>query len=118
MGLTRRRADTEAPTMGRRVAVPLFFAALCADLVSKTIAVAYDPNVYFHVVAAELPRRIIMCAAAVAAAALLTHVAARRGFDRPWDAWIGAPLLVAGVRGNGLPPTSRSSSGSSAASSR
>ena len=88
--------------MGRRVAVPLFVAALTADLVSKTLAVAYDPRVYFHPVAGELPKRIVMCALAVAASVLLSRVAARRGFGRPWGAWIGAPLLVAGVLGNGL----------------
>lgn len=88
--------------MGRRVAVPLFVAALTADLVSKTLAVAYDPQVYFHPVAGELPKRVVMCALAVAGSVVLTHVAARRGFGRPWGAWIGAPLLVAGVLGNGL----------------
>lgn len=88
--------------MGRRVALPLFVAALAADLVSKTLAVAYDPQVYFHTVAGELPRRIVMCALAAGSAVLLTHVAARRGFGRPWGAWIGVPLLVAGVLGNGL----------------
>ena len=90
--------------MGRRVAVPLFVAALAADLVSKTLAVAYDPQVYFHTVAGELPRRIVMCALAVAASVLLTHVAARRGFGRPWGAWIGVPILVAGILGNGISP--------------
>ena len=43
-----------------------------------------------------------MCAVAVAGAIAITHVAARRGFGRRWGAWIGAPLLVAGVLGNGL----------------
>jgi hypothetical protein len=98
---TRLRA-AEAERMGRRIALPLFFAALCADLVTKALAVAYDRQVYFHAVAGELPRRVVMCALAVAAAVLITHVAARRGFGRPWGAWIGAPLLVAGVLGNGL----------------
>jgi hypothetical protein len=88
--------------MGRRVAVPLFFAAFCADLVTKTVAVAYDRHVYFHAVAGELPKRILMSAFAVTAAVVLTHIASRRGFGRPWGAWIGAPLLVAGVLGNGL----------------
>lgn len=88
--------------MGRRVGVPLFVAALTADLGSKTLAVAYDPHVYFHTVAGELPKRIVMCALAVAVVVVLTQVAARRGFGRPWGAWIGAPLLVAGVLGNGL----------------
>lgn len=88
--------------MGRRIGVPLFFAALCLDLVTKTLAVAYDRQVYFHAVAGALPKRIVMCVLAVGAAGLLTHVAARRGFGRPWGAWIGAPLLVAGVLGNGL----------------
>jgi len=88
--------------MGRRVAVPLFCAAFCADLVTKTAAVAYDRQVYFHPVAGELPKRIVMCALAVAAAVVLTHVAARRGLGRPWGAWIGTQLLVAGVLGNGL----------------
>jgi hypothetical protein len=98
---TRLRA-AEAERMGRRIALPLFFAALCADLVTKALAVAYDRQVYFHAVAGELPRRVVMCALAVAAAVLITHVAARRGFGPPWGAWIGAPLLVAGVLGNGL----------------
>jgi hypothetical protein len=88
--------------MGRRIAVPVFFAALSADLVSKTLAVAYDRHVYFHAVAGELPKRILMSGLAVAAAVVLTRIAARRGFGRPWGAWIGAPLLVAGVLGNGL----------------
>ena len=88
--------------MGWRVGVPLFAAALTADLVSKSFAVAYDSHVYFHAVDGQLPRRIVMCAAAVVAALVLTHVAARRGFGRPWGAWIGAPLLVAGVLANGL----------------
>jgi hypothetical protein len=88
--------------MGRRVAVPLFAAALAADLVSKTLAAAFDRQVYFHPVAGELPKRLVMCALAVAWAVLMTHIAARRGFGRPWGAWIGAPLLVAGVLGNGL----------------
>jgi hypothetical protein len=101
-GLKRDRIQTEATGMGRRIAVPLFVAALTADLVSKSLAVAYDPHVYFHAVAGELPRRIVMCALAVAGAVAITHVAARRGFGRPWGAWIGAPLLVAGVLGNGL----------------
>jgi hypothetical protein len=77
-------------------------AALTADLVSKSLAAAYDRHVYFHPVAGELPKRIVMSAFAVAAAVVLTQVAARRGFGRPWGAWIGAPLLVAGVLGNGL----------------
>jgi hypothetical protein len=88
--------------MGRRVAVPLFFVSLVADLVTKTLAVAYDGQVYFHPVAAELPKRIVMCALAVVGAVALTHVASRRGFGRPWGAWVGAPLLVAGVLANGL----------------
>jgi hypothetical protein len=100
--IKRRPQAAESPGMGRRVAVPLFVAALTADLVSKSLAVAYDRQVYFHAVAGELPRRVVMCALAVAAAVVITHIAARRGFGRPWGAWIGAPLLVAGVLGNGL----------------
>jgi hypothetical protein len=88
--------------MGRRIALPLFFAALCADLVTKTLAVAYDRQVYFHSVTGELPKRLLMSAIAIVAAIVLTHVAARRGFGRPWGAWIGAPVLVAGILGNGL----------------
>lgn len=88
--------------MGRRVGVPLFFAALCADLGTKALAVAYDRQVYFHAVAGELPKRVLMSVLAIVAAVVLTHVAARRGFGRPWGAWIGAPLLVAGTLGNGL----------------
>jgi hypothetical protein len=97
-----RPEAADAPGMGRRVAVPLFFAALCLDLGTKALAVAYDRQVYFHAVAGELPKRVVMCALAIAAAVALTHVAARRGFGRPWGAWVGAPLLVAGVLGNGL----------------
>ena len=101
-GLKRRRVQAEARVMGRRVAVPLFLAALSADLVTKTLAVAYDRQVYFHPVAGELPKRVLMSALAVVAAVVLTHVASRRGFGRPWGAWIGVPLLVAGVLGTGL----------------
>src|SRR3954453_2173759 len=88
--------------MGRRIALPLFFTALSADLATKTLAVAYDRQVYFHDVAGELPKRLLMSVIAVVAAIVLTRVAASRGFGRPWGAWVGAPLLVAGILGNGL----------------
>lgn len=59
--------------MGRRIALPLFFAALCADLVTKTLAVAYDREVYFHDVAGELPKRLLMSAIAIVAAVVLSR---------------------------------------------
>lgn len=88
--------------MALRVALPVFVLALAVDLATKVWSVHHDPHVYFNDVAAELPRRAGMCLLAVAFVTLLTRLAARRGLGRPWAAWVGGALLVAGVLGNGI----------------
>jgi hypothetical protein len=88
--------------MGIRVAVPVFVLALAGDLISKAWVVGHDPHVYFNEVAAELPRRGAMCLLAIAVVAGLTKLAAHRKLGRPWAAWVGGALLVAGVLGNGV----------------
>jgi hypothetical protein len=88
--------------MGLRIGLPLFAGAFVADLGSKAVAVHSDLPVYYHDVDGQLWRRVLMSALAVAFAAACTWIAARRGFGRPWGAWIGTPLLVAGTLGNGV----------------
>ena len=88
--------------MALRVGLPLFLVALTADFATKSAAVRWDEHVVFHHVPPELPRRLAMSALAIAVAAAFTQVAARRGLGRPWGAWIGVPLLVAGILGNAV----------------
>ena len=95
-----RPADPE--TMGLRIGLSLFAGALVADLVSKAVAVRSGVPVYYHAVDGQLARRLVMSALAVAFAAVCTWIASHRGFGRPWGAWIGTPLLVAGTLGNGI----------------
>lgn len=88
--------------MALRVGIPLFLVAITVDFATKSAAVRWDEHVIFHDVPAQLPRRIIMSLAAIFVAAGFTRVAARRGLGRPWGAWVGVPLLVAGILGNGI----------------
>jgi signal peptidase (SPase) II len=88
-----------------RIGIPLFAAAFVADLVTKVVAVNGHWAVYFHDVPSRLPRRLLMIALAVAATVLLTKLSARRrDLGRPWGAWIGMPILAAGILGNGVSP--------------
>lgn len=88
--------------MALRIGIPLFLVAFALDFATKAAAVRWDGHLVVHDVRPELPRRLLMSLLAVAAAALLSRIAARRGLGRPWGAWIGVPLLVAGVLGNGV----------------
>jgi hypothetical protein len=100
---SRQGADDRR--MGLRIGIPLFAAAFVADLVSKTVAVNGHWAVYFHDVPSRLPKRLLMIALAVAATVALTKLSARRrDFGRPWGAWVGVPILTAGILGNGISP--------------
>ena len=88
--------------MGLRIGLPLFAVAFTVDVATKSAAVRWDPHVIFHDVPPQLPRRVLMSLLAVAAAAAMTKVAERRRLGRPWGAWIGVPLLAAGVLANGV----------------
>jgi hypothetical protein len=96
------RCDADEGSVGLRIGLPLFAAALAADLTAKAVAVAVDPHVYYHAVDGRLGRRLVMSLLAVGFAVVCTRVAARRGLGRPWGAWIGAPLLAAGTLSNGV----------------
>jgi hypothetical protein len=99
----RPRADVQG--MGIRIGVPLFTAAFVADLVTKAVAVNGPWAVYFHDVPSRLPKRLLAVALAIVVTVLLTRLSARRrDLGRPWGAWIGAPILVAGILGNGISP--------------
>jgi len=88
-----------------RIGIPLFTAAFVADLVTKAAAVRGPWAVYFHDVPNRLPERLLGIALAIALTAALTRLSARRrDFGRPWGAWIGVPILVAGILGNGISP--------------
>lgn len=88
--------------MGLRLGIPLFLVAFTVDFATKAYAVRWDEHLVVHHVPAHLARRLLMSLLAVGTAAAFTRVAARRSFGRPWGAWIGVPLLVAGVLGNGI----------------
>lgn len=91
--------------MGLRIGIPLFTAAFIADLVTKAYAVEGPWAVYFHDVPARLPKRLLGIVLAIGVAVALTRLSARRrDFGRPWGAWIGVPILVAGILGNGISP--------------
>jgi hypothetical protein len=89
--------------MALRIGIPLFAAAFVADLATKTIAVDDHAHVYFHDAPSRLPKRLLGIALAIAVTALLTRLSARRrDLGRPWGAWIGAPILAAGILANGV----------------
>ena len=91
--------------MGFRVGVTIFAAALAADLATKEWAVATRlHSVYFNTPRQGLLFRVVMCTVALSFIVLATRVAAWRRLGRPWGAWIGGALLVAGVLGNGVSP--------------
>jgi hypothetical protein len=100
--LKRCRCRADGRDMGRRIALPLFAAAFVADLASKAAAVHWQAGVIYHPVPDQMARRVLMSALAIGAAVAFTHAARRRGLGRPWGAWIGVPLLVAGVLANGI----------------
>ncbi|HEY4412966.1 MAG TPA: signal peptidase II [Gaiellaceae bacterium] len=88
--------------MGLRIGIPLFLVAFTVDFATKSAAVRWDGHVIFHDVPAELPKRVVMSLLAIGAAAAFTRVSERRKLGRPWGAWLGVPLLVAGILGNGV----------------
>lgn len=100
--LKRRLRSADVSDMGRRLALPLFAVAFLADIVSKAAAVHWHAGVYYHAVPGQMPRRVLMSALAIGSAAAFTRAAQRRGLGRPWGAWVGVPLLVAGVLANGV----------------
>jgi hypothetical protein len=88
--------------MGLRIGIPLFLVAFTVDFATKSAAVRWDEHLVVHHVSPEPVRRLLMTAAAIAVAALLSELSVRRpDLGRPWGAWIGVPLLAAGVLGNG-----------------
>jgi lipoprotein signal peptidase len=88
-----------------RIALPVFIAAFAVDLLTKQWAVSrHLDRVVFNHRASELPFRIAMSFVAVAVAAVLARLAARRGLGRQRGVWVGCGLLLAGVLGNGLSP--------------
>ena len=87
-----------------RVAVPVFALAVVVDLLTKRWAVAHSSALIFNDKPSQLALRALMCVAAIAVAAFLTWLAARRGLGRQWGVWVGAALLVAGVLANGISP--------------
>jgi hypothetical protein len=89
--------------MGLRIGIPLFAAAFTADMMTKVAAVEGHAHVYFHNVPSRLPERLLGIVLAVAVAWGLTRLSARRrDFGRPWGAWIGVPILAAGILANGV----------------
>lgn len=91
-------------SVGLRVAVPVFAAAVTADLLTKSWAVGTGHVLVFNTRPNDLPYRVLMSAVAVAVAVALTRLAAWRRLGRPWGAWVGCALLVAGVLSNGISP--------------
>jgi len=92
----------DSSNVGLRIGVPLFLVGFLADLATKAAAVQWDDHVYYHAVPSQIPRRILMSLLALGAAAAFTWAARRRRLGRPWGAWVGMPLLVAGVLANGV----------------
>jgi len=91
--------------MGLRIGLPVFCAAFAADLATKVAVVAAHVHpLYFNTPRHGLPLRLLMCAVAIGMAVLMTRAAAWRGLGRPWAAWVGGGLLVAGVLANGVSP--------------
>jgi hypothetical protein len=91
--------------VGLRIGLSVFGAAFAADLLTKQLVVATQAEpVFFNTPRHGLAIRLVMCVVAVAVAAVMTRAAAWRGLGRPWGAWIGGGLLVAGVLGNGVSP--------------
>jgi len=88
--------------VGFRIGLPVFATAFAVDLLSKALVVAHGDVVLYNAKPAELPRRVLMSAAAVLVATALTRLAAWRGLGRAWGVWIGCALLVAGVLANGV----------------
>jgi lipoprotein signal peptidase len=88
--------------MALRVGMPLFLVAITVDFATKSAAVRWDTHVVFHHVPADLGRRVVMSLLAVAAGVAFTKISERRSFGRPWGAWLGVPVLVAGILGNGI----------------
>ena len=89
--------------MGLRIGIPLFAAAFVADLASKASAVDGHAHVYFHDVPSRLPKRLAGILLAIAVTVVLTRLSARRrDLGRPWGAWVGVPILAAGILANGI----------------
>lgn len=88
--------------MGLRIGIPLFLVAITVDFATKSAAVRWDRHLVIHHVPPQLARGALMSLLAVVGAVLFTAISARRNFGRPWGAWIGVPVLVAGVLGNGV----------------
>jgi hypothetical protein len=89
-------------------AATAFAGALGADLLTKAFMVAnaasLDVFLMYNRREPELGRRLVMCAVAVAAVAVLARLAHWRGIGTIWGAWIGVGVLVGGVVGNGVSP--------------
>jgi hypothetical protein len=87
-----------------RTGLSVFAAGFAADLASKALVVQRHGVVVWNDRPGDLPRRLAMCAVAVAVAGALTRLAAWRGLGRSWGLWAGCGLLVAGVLANGVSP--------------
>lgn len=85
-----------------RIAVPIFAAAVAADLLSKQWAVSHAGGLIFNDRPSELPLRLLMSLLAIGVAVVLVRVAAARGLGRQWGVWVGCSLLVAGTLANGV----------------
>ncbi len=90
--------------MALRVAIPVFLAALAADLLSKQWAISHADVLIFNATPSELPRRVVMSLVAISVGFVLARVAALRGLGRQWGVWIGCALLVSGILATGLSP--------------
>lgn len=85
-----------------------FVWALAADLATKAYFVTHAERlgVYllFNGSEAQLAKRLLMCAVAVAVVVGLTQLAQWRGLGTLWGAWIGVGVLAGGIVGNGISP--------------
>jgi hypothetical protein len=89
-------------SMAVRVAIPVFLAAVCVDLLTKEWAIDHVEGLIFNRRPADVPLRLLMSLVAIGVAAALSRFAARSGLGRQWGLWIGCALLVAGVLSNGV----------------
>ena len=85
-----------------RVVIPVFVAAIVADLLSKEWAISHVSGLVFNDKPSELPRRVLISLVTIAGAFVLAWLAGLRGLGRQWGLWIGVALLVAGILANGV----------------